>query len=314
MTFENHQMKSTLLPKSVRLVNGHYFTFHKNQCHLLASEEQACFDYMMMQFDQIIDQFIQINANQEINIPADMKQQLLMNAHQYHCYHPSLLAPAYTSILELLRISAFIPFITDPQRLALFSNNSNNLSSSCSSNFTFVSTSSSISTTSSLSSSTSLASSSPTVPRPSYFYRSSSNPTQPPPPILVAPSSNTWNLRRLKSSPSLNSMLVPSIPPLPPLPLNSSMSSTTIMCRSSTEDDTDSYLSIPSHRPCSTHSQIDSTIDPDDLDKPFLKKITSPFRRATSPQNRSGGWRQITVHDSPLFKKSCLVHQHPSQI
>ncbi|KAI8329669.1 hypothetical protein BC941DRAFT_442515 [Chlamydoabsidia padenii] len=84
----------------------------------LSKKDVDCVDYLMRQFDTILLQFIHHNAPQEINIPADMKQHLLTCYYQQHSYHPSLLTPAYNSIMDLLRISNFIPFITDPQRLA----------------------------------------------------------------------------------------------------------------------------------------------------------------------------------------------------
>ncbi|ORZ26173.1 hypothetical protein BCR42DRAFT_486217 [Absidia repens] len=320
---EAEQGKLPSSPTAVQLMNGQFFTFQKNQYHLLAPEEKSCFDYMMVQFDTIIDQFIKVNANQEINIPADMKQQLLVNAYQHHCYHPSLLAPACTSILELLRISAFIPFITDPQRLTHFSTPTATTSnthasfslSSSSSNVTFPSISSSSSTTSSVSSTSSLASAqSPALQRPSYFYRSSSHPIQSPPPSqvpfssslespLATPSSTVlpWTLRRLKSSPSLNnshgttsSSSPPPLPPLPSGPANSSSpqpsTSVSMTCRSSTDGD----LSADApRRPRSTNGHNDSS-EADDL-KPFLKKWACSFRRSPSPHNRSGGWRQINT-------------------
>ncbi|CAO3599724.1 unnamed protein product [Absidia cylindrospora] len=331
---EAEQGKLPSSPLAVRLMNGQFFTFQKNQYHLLAPEEKSCFDYMMVQFDTIIDQFIKVNANQEINIPADMKQHLLVNAYQQYCYHPSLLAPACTSILELLRISAFIPFITDPQRLTHFSTpnvtTSNSHTSFSSSNITFPSTSSSTFTTSSLSSSSSLASSSsPALQRPSYFCRSSSHPIQSPPPSLESPSATStstvlpWNLRRLKSSPSLNninntstsSSPPPPLPPLPSRPVNPSSPqpsvSVSMTCQSSTEGDVANLLPADApRRPRSTNGQSDPS-EADDL-KPFLKKWACSFRRSPSPQNRSGGWRQINVHDSALFKHSCLVNHHPS--
>ncbi|KAI8093778.1 uncharacterized protein BX664DRAFT_385145 [Halteromyces radiatus] len=142
-------------------------------------------------FHWIIETFIQNNAVQEINIPADMKSQLLSYL-EHQQYHPALLHPACSSILELLRVSAFIPFATDPHRITHHSFHTSTVS---------------------------------LISRTTYNPSSSNHPSIPP--CLnhsISSSLIPFALRRQKSSPSLStssSTFSHSVPLPPPRPLPS---------------------------------------------------------------------------------------------
>ncbi|ORY95352.1 hypothetical protein BCR43DRAFT_492847 [Syncephalastrum racemosum] len=83
----------------------------------LNHEELIRFDTLKAKFDHILQRFILNNAAQEVNIPHELRQHLLHTYHQKRSYHPALLRPACIAVVELMRISAFIPFVTDPARL-----------------------------------------------------------------------------------------------------------------------------------------------------------------------------------------------------
>ncbi|KAG0173454.1 hypothetical protein DFQ28_008405 [Apophysomyces sp. BC1034] len=85
---------------------------------MLEPKERIAFESLKAKFEDILQRFIFPDAVQEINIPCEMRQSLLQSCHNDQSYHPALLGPACSAVVELLRISAFIPFATDPDRLA----------------------------------------------------------------------------------------------------------------------------------------------------------------------------------------------------
>lgn len=280
-------------PETVRVSNGQSFDFQKNQHDLLNREERSCVDYLVQQFDAMMEQFIHLNAPQEINIPADMKQHLLTCYYHHQSYHPSLLAPAYTSILELLRISAFIPFTTDPQRLAIvldlspaFSlSSSSSSSSSASSSYVISSASSSSASLTSF-----ISSSLPQRPlsRPPFLFASPPSTLTPSASTPLAPPPLPWTPRRLKSSPALNSDVDRTPSPAPPLPQLRTSSLPPNLCANPAPNQEDDGTS-------SLYSS--STID----EKIAGKKWTCPFR--SRHRSARPGWRQIHVQNTALFEK-----------
>jgi hypothetical protein len=82
----------------------------------LSKEENLWFETLKNKFESILQTFILSDAPQEINIPYDTRHQLLYAYQQHQLYHPALFYPACSAVIELLRISAFIPFATDPNR------------------------------------------------------------------------------------------------------------------------------------------------------------------------------------------------------
>ncbi|KAF7732888.1 hypothetical protein EC973_000164 [Apophysomyces ossiformis] len=87
---------------------------------LLDPNERIAFDHLKSKFELILQQFILPEAALEINIPCELRQTLLQSCRNDRSYHPSLLAPACAAVVELLRISAFIPFATDSHRLQIW--------------------------------------------------------------------------------------------------------------------------------------------------------------------------------------------------
>ncbi|KAK4521285.1 uncharacterized protein ATC70_011899 [Mucor velutinosus] len=104
-------------PVPVILSDNRVFDFSTFTKHILTSREQLWFDTLIYKFEVILKDFILSDAPQEINIPYEVRHQLLQSYQTQQLYHPALLFPACSAVIELLRISAFIPFATDPNRL-----------------------------------------------------------------------------------------------------------------------------------------------------------------------------------------------------
>ncbi|KAI9470913.1 MAG: hypothetical protein EXX96DRAFT_586184 [Benjaminiella poitrasii] len=96
---------------------GTRFDFTSTTQTLLSPKEQLLFENLKYKFETILQEFVLSDAPQEINIPYEIRHQLLQSYQIQQSYHPSLLNPACQAVIELLRISAFIPFATDPSRI-----------------------------------------------------------------------------------------------------------------------------------------------------------------------------------------------------
>ncbi|CAO3651021.1 unnamed protein product [Mucor fragilis] len=104
-------------PVPVILSDNRVFDFSTYTKHVLTPREQLWFDTLIYKFEVILKDFILSDAPQEINIPYEVRHQLLQSYQTQQLYHPALLFPACSAVIELLRISAFIPFATSPNRL-----------------------------------------------------------------------------------------------------------------------------------------------------------------------------------------------------
>lgn len=104
-------------PIPIILSDNRIFDFSTYTKHVLTPREQLWFDTLVYKFEVILKDFILSDAPQEINIPYEVRHQLLQSYQTQQLYHPALLFPACSAVIELLRISAFIPFATDPNRL-----------------------------------------------------------------------------------------------------------------------------------------------------------------------------------------------------
>ncbi|KAF1799353.1 hypothetical protein V8B55DRAFT_1537784 [Mucor lusitanicus] len=104
-------------PAPVILSDNRVFDFSAYTKHVLTPREQLWFDTLIYKFEVILKDFILSDAPQEINIPYEVRHQLLQSYQTQQLYHPALLFPACSAVIELLRISAFISFANDPKRL-----------------------------------------------------------------------------------------------------------------------------------------------------------------------------------------------------
>lgn len=105
------------IDEPVRVSSGGSFHFLRSEQNMLNDEELARFNVLKVKFEDIMTKFILNNAPQEVNIPHELRQELLHIYREGQCYHPAVLRPACIAVVELMRISAFIPFATDPNRL-----------------------------------------------------------------------------------------------------------------------------------------------------------------------------------------------------
>lgn len=104
-------------PEPVLLSDGKtFFDFSIKSIHVLSRREKTWFETLKSKFEFILKEFILSDGEQEINIPYETRHQLLQSYRTQQSYHPALLYPACSAVVELLRISAFIPFATDPYR------------------------------------------------------------------------------------------------------------------------------------------------------------------------------------------------------
>ncbi|KAI9491419.1 hypothetical protein BDB00DRAFT_489598 [Zychaea mexicana] len=260
------------------IISGQPFRFTESERPMLNHEERIRFETLKAKFEDIIERFILTNAAQEVNIPYELRHYLLQTYHEHQSYHPALLKPACVAVVELLRISAFIPFVTDPNRMIVPTPSKTTLSSK---------SANSSSNSSSSSSSSNNKNSSALSPR---RLRSSpslaANDTTPPPPVPALPLSPGSPLpSRSLSSGGDNTFTASSSSTLSPTPHHHQYQ------YQQTWLDFDA-MSISSTTSTSTSST--STI---------LKKLTTSFRfraRSQSPP-RQTSWRQINIPDPHVF-------------
>ncbi|KAI8333937.1 RGS domain-containing protein [Chlamydoabsidia padenii] len=91
--------------------NDFMFMQQKATTHLNPSQ-QILFNVVRQKCHAMIDTYIRPNANQEINIPCDLRQDLLHQVFTLGNYHPSVFTKITKSVVELMRVNAFIPWIT----------------------------------------------------------------------------------------------------------------------------------------------------------------------------------------------------------
>ncbi|KAG2227663.1 hypothetical protein INT45_004705 [Circinella minor] len=64
----------------------------------------------------IVHTHIRSNSIQEINIPCEMRQDILYQVYENRNYHPEVFTHAMDSVLELMRSNSFIPFLQQKQQ------------------------------------------------------------------------------------------------------------------------------------------------------------------------------------------------------
>jgi hypothetical protein len=80
--------------------------------HFLSAEESIRCELLKQKFSYIIDTYLSPNSPQEINIHYDMRQSILEQWQSHGCYHPAIFDSARKSILELMRVNSFIPWVS----------------------------------------------------------------------------------------------------------------------------------------------------------------------------------------------------------
>ncbi|KAI9301942.1 RGS domain-containing protein [Cunninghamella echinulata] len=88
------------------------FTFLRSQSDDLPPKQQLLFHVVQKKCHAMIDTYIKPNANQEINIPCELRQELLEQVYMIKNYHPSIFIKLTKSVIELIRVNAFIPWMS----------------------------------------------------------------------------------------------------------------------------------------------------------------------------------------------------------
>ncbi|KAJ2963005.1 hypothetical protein NQZ79_g1952 [Umbelopsis isabellina] len=99
----------------VTLSSGYGFRYRLDEREYLTHEEAIRFDLLKQKFDYIVDTFLSPNSPQEINIPCEMREYILNQYRLQGCYHPALFNLAKDSVLELMRVNSFIPWVSQLQ-------------------------------------------------------------------------------------------------------------------------------------------------------------------------------------------------------
>ncbi|CAO3614242.1 unnamed protein product [Cunninghamella blakesleeana] len=88
------------------------FQFLQHQSHLLPSKQQIIFHVVQKKCHAMVDTYIKTSSHQEINIPCELRQELLDQIFIEENYHPSIFNKITKSVIELIRVNAFIPWVS----------------------------------------------------------------------------------------------------------------------------------------------------------------------------------------------------------
>jgi hypothetical protein len=89
------------------------FQFMRDQLSThLEPSQQVVFNVVQQKCHAMVDTYIRPNANQEINIPCELREELLHQVFACGNYHPSIFTKVTKSVVELMRVNAFIPWIS----------------------------------------------------------------------------------------------------------------------------------------------------------------------------------------------------------
>lgn len=106
------------LDSPVLLASGLPFRYTLAEQAYLSAEESIRFDLLKQKFAYIVDTFLSPNSPQEINIPCEMRQSILEQWQTHGCYHPAIFNSARDSVMELMRVNSFLPWMAQIQHSA----------------------------------------------------------------------------------------------------------------------------------------------------------------------------------------------------
>ncbi|SAL98309.1 hypothetical protein [Absidia glauca] len=93
--------------------DGEGFQYLQEQAaRKLSPTHQVLFHVLQQKCHAMIDTYIRPNSNQEINIPCELRQELLDQIFTVGNYHPRIFTRISKSVVELMRVNAFIPWIS----------------------------------------------------------------------------------------------------------------------------------------------------------------------------------------------------------
>jgi hypothetical protein len=97
---------------TIKLKSGIEIHLMESESSLLTSSELVRFDLLRQKLSQIITTFICVNAPQEINIPCEMREEILYHFRSGNM-HPMIFDTACEAVLELMRVNSFIPWVSE---------------------------------------------------------------------------------------------------------------------------------------------------------------------------------------------------------
>ncbi|KAG2185595.1 hypothetical protein INT44_002388 [Umbelopsis vinacea] len=97
---------------TIKLKNDQEIHLTESEAKLLPQSQTVYFNLLRQKLSQILTTFICVNAPQEINIPCDMREEILYHVRSGNL-HPMIFNPACEAVLELMRVNSFIPWLSD---------------------------------------------------------------------------------------------------------------------------------------------------------------------------------------------------------
>ncbi|KAH8549120.1 RGS domain-containing protein [Umbelopsis sp. PMI_123] len=97
---------------TIKLKNDLEVHLNISEAKLLTSSQMVYFNLLHQKLSQILTTFICVNAPQEINIPCDMREEILYHVRSGNL-HPMIFDSACESVLELMRVNSFIPWLSE---------------------------------------------------------------------------------------------------------------------------------------------------------------------------------------------------------
>ncbi|KAI8072809.1 RGS domain-containing protein [Gongronella butleri] len=87
------------------------FAFLRGHEARLDANEQLIFHVVQQKCQAMLDTYVRSSSSQEINIPCDLRQDLIAHVERGQ-FHPSIFIKLTKCVVELMRVNAFIPWIS----------------------------------------------------------------------------------------------------------------------------------------------------------------------------------------------------------
>ncbi|GAB5593556.1 hypothetical protein Unana1_08456 [Umbelopsis nana] len=97
---------------TIKLKRGIEIRLTESETHLLTPTELVYFELLRQKLNHILSTFICVNTPQEINIPCEMREEILYHVRSGNL-HPKIFNPACEAVLELMRVNSFIPWLSE---------------------------------------------------------------------------------------------------------------------------------------------------------------------------------------------------------
>jgi hypothetical protein len=97
---------------TMKLKNDLEIHLTESELDQLPQSKKVYINLLRQKLHHILTTFICVNAAQEINIPCDMREEILYHVRSGNL-HPTIFDPACDAVLELMRVNSFIPWLAD---------------------------------------------------------------------------------------------------------------------------------------------------------------------------------------------------------